>query len=151
MIKPIETRYSGHLFRSRLEARWAIYFDAIGINWQYEKEGWDLGDGLYYLPDFWLPQVEMWAEVKPGSFSPQELEKVKRLVKGSGFSLILLEGQPACRSYEVASLFWINDEDQLMIGDGNDCVISNYHSYPQNENRFYGGTGWGDGGANGGW
>lgn len=142
-IKPIQTAYKNHLFRSRIEARWAVYFDVIGINWVYEKEGYDLGDGLYYLPDFWLPQVEMWAEVKPGKFSLLELEKAKRLVKGTGFSLIMLEGPPACRSYEVVSRYWINENDELMLGDGYDCVISNYHGYPQNENRFYSGTGWG--------
>ena len=28
-IKPIQTRYKGFNFRSRLEARWAVFFDAI--------------------------------------------------------------------------------------------------------------------------
>jgi hypothetical protein len=57
-IKPIDTLYKGYLFRSRLEARWAKFFDALGIQWEYEKEGYDLGDAGWYLPDFWLPQVE---------------------------------------------------------------------------------------------
>lgn len=30
-IKPIETHYNGYRFRSRLEARWAVFFDALGI------------------------------------------------------------------------------------------------------------------------
>ncbi len=63
-IKAIETRYNGYHFRSRLEARWAIFFDALGIEWEYEKEGYGLQSGKY-LPDFWLPQVSMWAETKP--------------------------------------------------------------------------------------
>lgn len=54
-IKAIQTRYKGYRFRSRLEARWAVFFDALGITWEYEKEGFDF-DGIdYYLPDFWLP------------------------------------------------------------------------------------------------
>jgi len=53
-IKAIETSYKGYLFRSRLEARWAVFFDALGIVWEYEREGFEL-DGLRYLPDFWLP------------------------------------------------------------------------------------------------
>ena len=28
-IKPIETKYNGYRFRSRLEARWAVFFDMI--------------------------------------------------------------------------------------------------------------------------
>lgn len=41
-IKPIETLYRGYRFRSRLEARWAVFFDVAGIAWQYEPEGFDL-------------------------------------------------------------------------------------------------------------
>ena len=52
MIKAIETSYKGYRFRSRLEARWAIVFDALGIKWEYEKEGYDLGNKGWYLPDF---------------------------------------------------------------------------------------------------
>ena len=51
-IKAIETVYNGYRFRSRLEARWAVFFDAAGIKYEYEPEGFDLGGGLYYLPDF---------------------------------------------------------------------------------------------------
>lgn len=62
-IQAIETRYAGCRFRSRLEARWAVFFDTLGIPWEYEPEGFDL-DGLWYLPDFWLPQHRAWLEVK---------------------------------------------------------------------------------------
>lgn len=51
-IKPIETIYNGYRFRSRLEARWAVFFDAMGIKYQYEQEGFLLPDGTKYLPDF---------------------------------------------------------------------------------------------------
>src|SRR5262249_41440412 len=64
-LKPIETIYNGNRFRSRLEARWAVYFDAIGLRYEYEKEGFDL-DGHWYLPDFWLPKKDCWVEVKGG-------------------------------------------------------------------------------------
>lgn len=30
-IKAIETEYDGHRFRSRLEARWAVFFNAVGL------------------------------------------------------------------------------------------------------------------------
>jgi len=63
-IKAIETKHKGYRFRSRLEARWAVFFDAIGIDWEYEPEGFDL-DGVYYLPDFYIPSVDAWIEVKP--------------------------------------------------------------------------------------
>lgn len=43
-IKAIETVYRGYRFRSRLEARWAVFFDALGLEWEYEPEGFDLTD-----------------------------------------------------------------------------------------------------------
>lgn len=65
MIKPIETVYNGYRFRSRLEARWAVFFDTLNISYQYEPEGFDLGDGVKYLPDFYLPEFDMYVEIKP--------------------------------------------------------------------------------------
>ncbi len=38
-MKAIETVYRGYRFRSRLEARWAVFFDEAGIDWRYEHEG----------------------------------------------------------------------------------------------------------------
>lgn len=38
MIKAIETVYNGYRFRSRLEARWAVFFDEMGVQYEYEAE-----------------------------------------------------------------------------------------------------------------
>ena len=56
-VKSIPTRYAGCHFRSRLEARWAVFFDALKIDWQYEPEGFVGCNGKSYLPDFYLPTV----------------------------------------------------------------------------------------------
>lgn len=58
-ITAIDTEYKGYRFRSRLEARWAVFFDALGLRWEYEKEGFELGKLGRYLPDFWLPDVHL--------------------------------------------------------------------------------------------
>ncbi|MFI5867660.1 hypothetical protein [Streptomyces sp. NPDC051546] len=41
-----------------------MFFDHLGVAWQYEPEGFDLGEGCWYLPDFWLPELRFWFEVK---------------------------------------------------------------------------------------
>ena len=67
MIKAIETSYKGYRFRSRLEARWAVFFDAAGFDWSYETEGFKLTSGEWYLPDFKIKRDDgstMWVEVK---------------------------------------------------------------------------------------
>ena len=69
-IKPIETIYNGYRFRSRLEARWAVFFDALEIKYQYEPEGFKGWDGeSYYLPDFYFPDFKVYGEVKPSKES----------------------------------------------------------------------------------
>lgn len=86
-IKPIETVYKGYKFRSRLEARWAVFFDQIGCKWEYEPEGFDLGGGVYYLPDFLIHNVygrykgDLWFEVK-GNMTMQDAEKIQRFAYG---------------------------------------------------------------------
>lgn len=63
---PIETEWRGCRFRSRLEARWAVFFEEAGIAWQYEPEGFETDQctPVRYLPDFLLPETKTWVEVK---------------------------------------------------------------------------------------
>lgn len=61
-IKAIPTTYAGTNFRSRLEARWAAYFDELNIPWEYEPfdlEGW--------APDFAITVLgeQVLVEIKP--------------------------------------------------------------------------------------
>lgn len=80
MLKAIETVYDGYRFRSRLEARWAVFFKTLGIKYEYEKEGYNL-DGVYYLPDFWLPEQKCWVEIKGQEPTREEHEKCFKLMK----------------------------------------------------------------------
>ncbi len=69
-MKVIETEYNGYLFRSRLEARWAVFFDVFGLQYYYEHEGYVLSNGVRYLPDFYLPELDCHIEIKPNVFKP---------------------------------------------------------------------------------
>jgi hypothetical protein len=91
-IRAIETHYAGYRMRSRLEARWAVFFDTLGIKWEYEIEGFNL-DGNLYLPDFWLPDHKLWFEVK--GIEPNEQEKMlaKKLCFATKRHVIIHWGQ----------------------------------------------------------
>lgn len=80
-IRPIETRYGGCKMRSRIEARWAVFFDALDIPWEYEKEGFDLGRDGYYLPDFYLPDLGVWVEIKGQVPTIEECHRCERLAE----------------------------------------------------------------------
>lgn len=93
-MKAIETKYKGYRFRSRLEARWAVFFDALGVEWEYEKEGFELGEAGRYLPDFWLPQFSLWVEVKGADCTEAERAKIDSLAKLSGKEIVIAKGVP---------------------------------------------------------
>lgn len=93
MIKAIDTKYGKYIFRSRLEARFAVYFDELGVEWLYEHEGFDLG-GERYLPDFYFPKYKLYAEIKPVAFTDKEHSKCKRLCLMANCMVIELVGLP---------------------------------------------------------
>lgn len=74
----IPTEYNGQLFRSKLEASWAIAFDTLGVRWEYEPRGHYFGR-QFYLPDFWLPASRQYLEVK-GDFKPDDCKKIMALL-----------------------------------------------------------------------
>jgi hypothetical protein len=79
----IPTTYKGVRFRSRLEARWGAFFDAIEWPWTYEPL-----DLLGYIPDFgilWEGRPPLLVEVKP-ALSLDELALAQRKVEASGWT-----------------------------------------------------------------
>ena len=103
-IKPIETYYNGYRFRSRLEARWAVFFNATRISYIYEPEGFVLPDGTKYLPDFYLPDLDAYVEVKCDT--PNGAQEVvdkceKSIVWGGPIKrIIILSNVPEGRSLD---------------------------------------------------
>jgi len=139
-IKAIETRYRGYRFRSRLEARWAVFFDALDIRWEYEPEGFDLGGFGPYLPDFWLPQVKMYAEVKPCWPTLLEWVKITMLCIQSQRPVLILDGPPDNINY------WAVWPVRLDATPGHefeiyDCILDECHQYWLTEGRFFACTG----------
>lgn len=92
-MKAIDTIYKGYKFRSRLEARWAVFFEYSGYKWEYEKEGYELPSGKY-LPDFFLPQFNAWVEVKPVKFTDAEKQKCKELSRFTESTVVMVVGIP---------------------------------------------------------
>ena len=116
MIKPIETIYNGYRFRSRLEARWAVFFDAAHIKYEYEPDGFDL-DGEYYLPDFYLSDFDLYVEIKPfdgnivkhvGDGNEWE-RKCEKFRDKTDKPILLCYGDPAESVYNLLFAWAVND------------------------------------------
>lgn len=122
-MKAIETEYKGYRFRSRLEARWALFFDICGLRWEYEPEGFVLDNGQYYLPDFLLHGVDgrcgnaggdLYVEVK-GRMTEEDADKIYsfcgwgKLEIGVETPILVLAGIPdgdSIRDIEVFCERW---------------------------------------------
>lgn len=103
-IKPIETSYNGYRFRSRLEARWAVFFRSVGLEYQYEPEGFEM-DNIRYLPDFYLPSLDRWFEIKGKPLSIKEIQKCEEFCLrkdnyGIKFSILIGPPQPCQLNFE---------------------------------------------------
>lgn len=97
----LQTPYNGIVYRSRTEARWACFFTELGIEFQYEPQGFRVDSTTCYLPDFFLPAVRTWAEVKPTDFSPEERRKLEVVDDQTKRPALFLVGHPSFKTYEI--------------------------------------------------
>ena len=82
--KAIKTNYDGCRFRSRLEARWAVFLNEIQVDWDYEPEGFLVNVGnakLPWLPDFRLENGQL-VEVK-GDLNEEQMVRLILLATGA--------------------------------------------------------------------
>jgi hypothetical protein len=108
-IKAIETEYDGHRFRSRLEARWAVFFNAVGLTYEYEIEGFEM-DGTRYLPDFYIPSLNRWFEIKGKPLSLDEIKKCEefcRRLDNENIKYSVLIGSPNLCAIRIGEFFGI--------------------------------------------
>lgn len=127
-IKPIETRYKGYRFRSRLEARWAVFFDALGLKWEYEYEGFALRSG-WYLPDFYFPEGDYYIEIKPSTdaVNDRDISRYEELAKARHRGLYVLFGVPKLPLVEAGRGQVAKVEDgcfalSLTVAEGRDAT-----------------------------
>jgi len=93
-MKAIQTRYKNYKFRSRTEAKWAVFFDSLGLRWEYEIEGFEFDDGVRYLPDFYFPDQGLWAEIKGALPTARERNLCRRLADARQEPVLMLAGTP---------------------------------------------------------
>jgi hypothetical protein len=103
-IKAIQTRYKDCHFRSRTEARWAVFYDALEIEWFYEFDGFVLPGDVQYLPDFWLPKQDCYIEIKGARPTWDEEHRCYQLAQGTGKNVYCFFGDiknPEDQDYET--------------------------------------------------
>lgn len=111
-VESLRTTWRGIEYRSRTEARWAVFFDALGIHFAYEPQSFRLSTGSNYLPDFYLTHFSAWFEVKPAhdAIVTDECVKARTLAKDQTDRKVWLAmGVPAADKFNVLPLEKWND------------------------------------------
>ena len=98
-LDAIPRTLGGVTFRSTLEARWSLFFSALGLVWIYEP-GLYRVHGVGYMPDFWLLQAGPFIEVKPAGHEPDH-GRYQEFVQMIQRPLVLLLGPPRLGDYEA--------------------------------------------------
>ena len=118
-LKAVDTEYKGYRFRSRLEARWAVFFDAMQIQYEYEPEGFQVGEAKAYLPDFFLPDLSTYVEIKPNNAFDISVDNEKHEFSMGGEDIE--KYAQACNSFADAGYMFM-----LLCGDPVDVIMKNH-------------------------
>lgn len=84
--------YKGILFRSSWEIKIATQLDLMGFKWEYEKEYFSLPslDNRGYIPDFYLPEYDLYLEVK-GWYNDYAQAQHKAFIQDHQKRIILID------------------------------------------------------------
>lgn len=93
MIKSRSYEHKGWIMRSHTEFQWANVMDAARIGYLHEPERFDTRHG-WYLPDFYLPKIGAYIEVKGVEPSQVEREKAEDVMISTGKVVVFVSGKP---------------------------------------------------------
>ena len=98
-----ETRYKGKCFNSELEARWAVFFDALGVAYERATEAVDLGELGQCTPGFKLGRLSKkgsesaWIEIRSEPPTDDDVERCVALAKATQCDGFIIAGAPGFR------------------------------------------------------
>jgi hypothetical protein len=115
-VEAIETEFNGVKYRSRTEARWAVFFDKLGVEFSYEPKKVTLSNGEWYLPDFYLNDFDAYFEVKAenDAIVTEECRKARQLAADlDGKRVWLAAGGPSADRPNILMLEHWKPEDTI--------------------------------------
>lgn len=99
-IKSKCTEYKGVYFRSRLEVKWCMFFEYLGVRFEYEPASKPTTKG-FYVPDFYFRSLKTWVEIKGTAPTKNELLKIKEVCVNTNSSGFIISGYPLSFLYGI--------------------------------------------------
>ena len=110
----------GTLFRSTQEVRYAMLFNRLGLDWQYEPIPYQTPLGTY-LPDFWLPDLDIHVEIKGMIIKDEAIIKLQSVCDQTGKSGVILSGYPD--PYQIFESPWSTSKGYSRLAHLNLCFV----------------------------
>jgi hypothetical protein len=123
-IDPKPTIYRNVKYASRLEARWAVFFDNCSniINFEYEPTTWKLPNGWSYTPDFLVtyydPQskrCQLYIEIKPEIPNDDYTNFIRDIVVHNKLPGILIIAGPMYKDEPVVCCYISKRTQQAIV------------------------------------
>ena len=96
--------YSRRLLFGSYEVRMAQVFDKFGWNWlaHGEFDAFPYGESHTYMPDFWLPELSLYIDVKCW-FKLNDQSKIARVREDNPQLALLVVTKPILKAFEQAA------------------------------------------------
>ncbi len=93
----------------------AFFLDSMKIDWKYESKSFLLKNGRGYLPDFYLPKIKTWIEVKGSEKQlSSELYDLECFVREHGKQMLIIL---------PTKVFFIAEEDCASVTELQDTYV----------------------------
>ena len=119
------THFDDFYFRSRTEAAWAAIFKNIGAFFEYEPKTFELSNGFFYVPDFYFPELNFWAEIKSEPPDDKSINKIFELSKITKLPCFILYGIPCFQMFadgrvltDFGITYFIPPDEKMRIYSG---------------------------------
>lgn len=109
-VVSVQTEYMQTQFKSLNEHRFARLLDYLKLKWYYELLSVHWRDRIKsYTPDFWIPAIQLYVEVKGKEPSDDEIAKASYLCEFTQQDVAILYGDFRTRSSTIGVLFMWDD------------------------------------------
>ena len=126
-IRAIPIEYNGIRYRSLLEAKWALFFDILGVEFLYECDKYKLGD-ISYIPDFYIPHLGIFIEIKGTTPKRIECEKAYRLAHLEKKDVFIIHSNFPRGSTRKHIRYFGHSNARKMGGRGEYAISRCYHN-----------------------
>lgn len=103
------TSFRGVTYRTRIEARWAVFFDRLGVTFHYKPEKLELPDRQCCTPTFYVHEFEayIWVFASSSEILIEESELAFKLFKSEQVNHVwLIMGPPNPEIANILDFSW---------------------------------------------